>query len=59
VGLQLNETHQLLAYADVNLLGNYVDTINKKTETLINAGKEVSLDINRKLSICCWLGTRM
>jgi hypothetical protein len=30
VGLKLNGTHQLLAYADdVNLLGDNMDTINK------------------------------
>jgi hypothetical protein len=30
-GLKLNGTHQLLAYADdVNLLGDIIDTINKK-----------------------------
>jgi hypothetical protein len=33
VGLKLNGTHQLLAYADdVNLLGNYIDIIEKNTE---------------------------
>jgi hypothetical protein len=31
VGLKLNGTHQFLAYADdVNLLGDNIDTINKK-----------------------------
>jgi hypothetical protein len=40
-------THQLLAYADdVNLLGNNIVTINKHTETLIDASKEAGLEIN-------------
>jgi hypothetical protein len=43
-GLKLNGTHQLLAYADeVNLLGDNIDTINKNTQTLIEASKEVGL----------------
>jgi hypothetical protein len=46
-GLKLNGTHQLLAYADdVNLLGDNIDTIKKNTETLIDARKEVGLEIN-------------
>jgi hypothetical protein len=46
-GLKLTGTHQLLAYADdVNLLGDNIDTINKNTETLIDASKEVGLEVN-------------
>jgi hypothetical protein len=47
VGLKLNGTHQLLSYADdVNLLGDNIDTIKKNMETLIDASKEVGLEIN-------------
>jgi sorting nexin-29 len=47
VGLKLNGTHQLLAYADdVNLLGDNIDTIKKNKETLIDGSKEVGLEIN-------------
>jgi hypothetical protein len=43
----MNGTHQLLAYVDdVNLLGDNIDTIKKSTETLIDANKEVGLEIN-------------
>jgi hypothetical protein len=47
VGLKLNGTHLLLAYADgVNLQGDNLDTTKNSTETLIDASKEVSLEIN-------------
>jgi hypothetical protein len=47
MGLKLNGTHQLLAYADdVSLLEGDIDTINKNTETLIDASKEVGLEIS-------------
>jgi hypothetical protein len=47
VGMKLNGTHQLLACADdVNLLGDNIDTIRRNTETLIDASKEVGLEIN-------------
>jgi hypothetical protein len=46
VGLKLNGICQLLVYADVNLLGYNTDTTKKNTETLIDAGKDVGLDVN-------------
>jgi hypothetical protein len=49
VGLKLDGTHQLLVYLDdVNLLGDIirVDTIKRNTQTLINASKEVGLEVN-------------
>jgi hypothetical protein len=47
--MKLNGTHQLLAYADdMNLLGDNIDTIKKNIETLIDASKEVGLEINVK-----------
>jgi hypothetical protein len=47
VGLKLNGSHQLLVYAyDIKLLGDNIDTIKKNTETLIDARKEVDLEVN-------------
>jgi hypothetical protein len=51
VGLKLNGTHQLLVYADdMNLLSGNIDTIKKNTETLIDASKEVGLEVNAEKS---------
>jgi hypothetical protein len=47
VGQKLNGTSKFLAYTDdVKLLGDYIDTIQKNTEHLINASKEAGLEIN-------------
>jgi hypothetical protein len=47
LGLKLNGTHQLLASSDdVNLLGDNLNIIRKNTESLIDATKEIGLELN-------------
>jgi hypothetical protein len=47
VGLKLNGTRQLLVYTgDVNLLADNIDTIKRSTQTLIEASKEIGLEVN-------------
>jgi hypothetical protein len=46
-GLKLNGIHQVLAYADdVSTVRENVDTVNKNTEALLHASKEVGLQVN-------------
>jgi hypothetical protein len=45
--LKLNGTHKLVAYADdVNVLGENIPTIQRNSEALLNASKEVGLELN-------------
>jgi hypothetical protein len=56
VGLKLNGTYQLLVYADdVNLLGDNIGIIKKNAVTLLDAGKEVGLEMNIEETECIML----
>jgi hypothetical protein len=60
----VTKSHQLLVYADdVNLLGDNIDTIKKNAQNLIDASKEIGLEVNTEknkyMSTCCCLVTKM
>ena len=46
-GLELNGTHQLLAYADdVNILGGGIHTLKENSEALVAATREIGLEVS-------------
>ena len=45
--LDMNGTHQVLAYADdVNLIGDDIRTIERNADVLLNACKDIGLALN-------------
>jgi hypothetical protein len=47
VGLKLNETYQVLVYADdIHLLGGSVNTIKENSESLLEDSRDIGLEIN-------------
>ena len=47
LGLDMNGTHQVQAYVDdVNLIGDDIRTIERNTDVLINACKDIGLAVN-------------
>ena len=44
--MKLNGTHQLLVYADDDILGRHVYTIKKNADVLVVASKEIGLEVN-------------
>jgi hypothetical protein len=50
-GLKWNGTHQFLVYVDdFNMLGGSVHTIEKNTEALVVASKEIGLEVNANIA---------
>ena len=44
--MKLNGTHQLVVYADDNIFGRSIRSIEENTESLVVASKEIGLGVN-------------
>jgi hypothetical protein len=48
--LKLNGSHQLLVYADVDILVGRLITMKKNTDSLVDASKEIGLEVSAERS---------
>jgi hypothetical protein len=54
--VELNSLNQILVYAnDVNLLGDNISTVKSKAEVLLQASKEISLEVRVFKTNCRYL----
>jgi uncharacterized protein YbcV (DUF1398 family) len=53
--LELNGTHQLLVYSDVNLLGENINIIKKNKETILDTSEKVGLEVNTQKKMCMFM----
>jgi hypothetical protein len=52
-GLKLSRTYQLPVYADdINFLGDSINTVKQNTEILLQASRDVGLEINAEKTSC-------
>jgi uncharacterized protein YabE (DUF348 family) len=59
-GWELNETHQLLVYADdVDVLVKNINTMKKNAEPLLDTNKEIGLEANIEKTKYMLIITRM
>jgi hypothetical protein len=61
--MKLNGTCRLVAYANnVNIVGEHLYMIQKNTEALLDASKEVDLEVNPEktyVCVCVWMSRCM